>query len=76
MAGSTRYWVVERDADGDCIGDYESYRTTADAYRAARSQRLRPHHDDTATIEVGRIVNHDTDNEYAQVLRTSTVVRS
>lgn len=75
MARATRYWVVERNADGDSVGDFHSYRSTIEAYRAARVQRLNPQDPTAAIVEVGRIVNFEEANEFTQVLRVSKVVR-
>lgn len=75
MAKATRYWVVERDAEGNSVDDYMSHGSLAAANREARRLRLNPTQAETATVEVGRVVNFEAANEFTQVISTAVVVK-
>ena len=68
MSKGTRYWVVERDEAGDCVGDYLSAGTQKDAFKLA-SKLSHIAEPATVLIEVGKIVDFEGSSENEQVLR-------
>jgi len=74
MSAGTRYWVVERDTHGDCVGDYLSAATHSDALRLA-GQIKRSADADTVSIELGKIVDFEGPAQSEQVLKVWEVAR-
>jgi hypothetical protein len=74
MSTSTRYWVVERDAAGDCVGDYLSAATHQDALKLFR-QMYRTADADTVSIELGKIIDFEGPAQSEQVLKVREVAR-
>jgi len=74
MSAGTRYWVVERDAYGDCVGDYLSAAAHSDAIRLA-GQIKRSADADTVSIELGKIVDFEGPAQNEQVLKVCEVAR-
>lgn len=74
MRSATRYWVVERDAHGDCVGDYLSAATHQDALKLFR-QMYRTADADTVRIELGKIVDFEGAAQNEQVLKVWEVAR-
>jgi hypothetical protein len=74
MSAVTRYWVVERDAHGDCVGDYLSAATHSDALRLA-GQIKRSADADTVSIELGKIVDFEGPAQNEQVLKVWGVAK-
>lgn len=66
---NTRYWIVERDANGDCTDDYMSESTHAKALKLAQSLAKHPTQSDTTSVELGRIVGFETANQEEHVLK-------
>jgi len=74
VSAGTRYWVVERDAHGDCVGDYLSAATHSDALRLA-GQIKRNADADTVSIELGKIVDFEGPAQNEQVLKVWGVAK-
>ena len=74
MSAGTRYWVVERDAHGDCVGDYLSAATHSDALRLA-GQIRRSADADTVSVELGKIVDFEGPAQSEQVLKVWEVAK-
>jgi hypothetical protein len=74
MSTGTRYWVVERDAHGDCVGDYLSAATHQDALKLA-GQIKRTADADTVSVELGKIVDFEGPAQSEQVLKVWEVAR-
>ena len=74
MSAGTRYWVVERDAHGDCVGDYLSAATHSDALRLA-GQIRRSADADPVSIELGKIVDFEGPAQSEQVLKVWGVAK-
>jgi hypothetical protein len=63
-----RHYIVGRDANGDCTGDFISFSSGTAALAAARKASAKPSLTETTHIEVGRIFNFDEPNEYGNVV--------
>ena len=74
MSAATRYWVVERDAHGDCVGDYLSAATHQDALKLA-GQIKRTADADTVSVELGKIIDFEGPAQSEQVLKVWEVAR-
>ena len=74
MRAGTRYWVVERDAAGDCVGDYLSAATHQDALKLA-GQIKRTADADTVSVELGKIIDFEGPAQSEQVLKVWEVAR-
>jgi hypothetical protein len=71
--GSKRFWVVERDANGDCTDDYISESTHAKALKLAQSLAKHPTQSDTTSVELGCIVGFETAHQEEHVLKVWTI---
>jgi hypothetical protein len=65
---SMRHYIVGRDANGDCTGDFISFSNGTVAMSEAHKASAAPTVAETAYIEVGRIFNFDEPNEYGHVV--------
>jgi hypothetical protein len=65
---SMRHYIVGRDANGDCTGDFISFGSGNAAIAAAKKASAKPMVEETTYIEVGRIFNFDEPNEYGHVV--------